>query len=91
MKNGEMASNENMSFIGAVSGDKGKALFKVERQLTSASFKPGLKGMILLVRVIRNGGKRLEAEASRRNQPVPVVRLQGDSGSFTSSDDLRSA
>jgi hypothetical protein len=75
LKNGDMASNENMSFIGDVSADKAKAFFKVDRELTSASFKPGLKGMLLLVRVTRNGGKRLQAEASRRGQPVPVVRL----------------
>jgi hypothetical protein len=77
LKNGEAVSNENLSFIGDVSGDKVKAIFKIERQLTSASFKSGPKGWVLLSRVFRNGGRRLEVEASRRGQPVPVIRLIG--------------
>jgi hypothetical protein len=77
VQNGEMFSNENMSFIGDVYGDGNGALFKVERQLPCVSFKRGLKDMLSLVLTMGQLGKRLEVEAARRGQPVPTVRLTG--------------
>jgi hypothetical protein len=77
IKNGEMVSNENLSFIGSVSGDKERAIFKVERQLPSVSFKLGLKDILSLGMMMLSMKKRLEIEAGRRGQPVPVVRLPG--------------
>lgn len=75
VQNGEMFSNENLSFIGDVSGDRAEALFKVERQLTSVSFKRGLKGMLSLGMIMLSMRTRLQVEAARRGQPVPTVRL----------------
>lgn len=75
VKDGEMYSNENMSFVGDVSGVGDSVLFKVERRLASANFKRGLKDMISLILMMRQLGKRLEIEAKRRGQPVPTVTL----------------
>jgi hypothetical protein len=72
VKNGEVVSNANKSFIGTMSenGD----LFKVKRQLGSAEMKVDLKGMLTLIAGIRKLGKRIDVEASRRGQPVPTLR-----------------
>lgn len=75
IKNGEMVSNENYSFIGDVFGNGASALFQIERQLPSASFRRDPKGMISLGGMMMRMRKRLEIEAGRRGQPVPVVRL----------------
>jgi hypothetical protein len=75
VENGEMVSNENMSFTGVVSSDEDRALFRVKRQLATASFKRGLKDMVSLVLMMRQMGQRLKVEAARRGQPVPVIRL----------------
>jgi hypothetical protein len=75
VKNGEMISNENLSFTGTVSGNGESAIFKVERQLPSVSFKRGLRDMLSLGMMMLSMKRRLEIEAGRRNQPVPVVRL----------------
>ncbi|MEJ2305353.1 MAG: pyridoxamine 5'-phosphate oxidase family protein [Anaerolineales bacterium] len=77
VRKGEMFSNENLSFIGSVSGDGERAKFKVERQLPSVSFKRGFMDMLSLGRLMLKMKKRLEVEAERRGQPVPAVRLQG--------------
>jgi hypothetical protein len=73
MKNGQMVANENMSFIGTLSDDD--VLFKVKRQLPTAGFKGGLRGMLSMMSIIRKLGKRIDEEATRRGQPVPTVRL----------------
>ncbi len=75
VKNGEMVANENYSFIGQVQGNGTSAHFQVERQLPCASFRRDPKGMISLGRMMMRMRKRLETEAARRGQPVPVVRL----------------
>jgi hypothetical protein len=73
--NGEMISNENYSFYGEYSGDGSSGIFKVERQLPSASFKRGLGDMIALGKMMIRMKGRLQVEAERRDQPVPKVRL----------------
>jgi hypothetical protein len=73
VKNGEMVSNANKSFIGTLSEDG--ALLKVKRQLGSAEMKVDLMGMLTLIAGIRRLGKRIDVEASRRGQPVPTLRL----------------
>ena len=75
VKKGEMVANENYSFIGQVQGNGLSAKFQVERQLPCASFRRDPKGMISLGRMMMRMRKRLETEAARRGQPVPVVRL----------------
>ena len=75
VKNGSMVSNENMSFLGEVTKDEDGALFKVERQLPGISMKVTPKGMLKVIQVMLACRKRLEAEAARRGQPVPKVRL----------------
>jgi hypothetical protein len=75
IKNGEMVSNENMSFIGEVTGNGVDALFKVERGLPIFSAGRDPASIISLVSNIYRMGKRLEVEAARRNQPVPKIRL----------------
>ena len=69
----EMVSNENRSFIGTLSEDGG--FFKVKRQLPSSEMKVDLKGVLTFISVIRQMGKRLEPEATRRGQPVPTLRF----------------
>jgi hypothetical protein len=71
-------SNENLTFIGEVSGDDNSIMFKVERSLQGVSFKMSIKGIYTLIRIILGFRKRLEAEASRRGQPVPAVRFPGE-------------
>jgi hypothetical protein len=73
VQNGEMVSNENMSFVGEVSGDGGDALFKVERCLPIFSFRRDPAGVVSLILGIFRMGKRLEVEAARRGQSVPAV------------------
>jgi hypothetical protein len=73
MRNGEMMSNSNRSFIGTLSEDG--VLFKVKRQLPSAELKVDLKGILSFISSIRQMGKRLEPEATRHGQPVPSIRL----------------
>jgi hypothetical protein len=71
---GGMASNLNMSFTGVVSRDGDNALFKARRGLPGASVKSGITGLISTYQWMQAAGKRLDAEAARRGQPVPVVR-----------------
>lgn len=77
INNGEMVSNMNMAFTGRVSSDGDEALFKVARQLPSSSFKSGISELISTYQFIQESGKRLEAEAARRGQPIPIVRKLG--------------
>jgi hypothetical protein len=78
MQNGTMVSNENLTFIGEVSGSHGDVLFKVVRPLQGVSFKMSINGIYTLIRIILGFRNRLEAEASRRGQPVPAVRFPGE-------------
>jgi hypothetical protein len=78
MKNGAMISNENLTFLGDVDGNNGEALFKVERSIQGVSFKMSLMGIINLIRIIMGFKERLDPEASRRGQPVPVIRFPGE-------------
>jgi len=75
VKNDEMYSNENVSFIGDVDDDEGGVSFQVERQLVCASFKRGLTDMLSTGMLMMRMKDRLKIEAARRGQPVPVVRL----------------
>ncbi len=70
-----MVANENMAFVGDVSKIDGGAVFTVERRLPDVSFKLDPGGLVTLIRVMLGFRKRLEIEAARRHQPVPVVRL----------------
>lgn len=74
VKNDEMVANETVSFIGEVSGENGRALFKVERQLPNLHIRGGLLGTFLNIREMRSFGKRAEIEAARRGQSVPTAR-----------------
>ncbi len=67
---------ENIVFVGEVQED---GLFKVERRPGDWSLPP--KGLGALTSFIGSGFKlnpRLKAEAARRGQPVPKVRLPGE-------------
>jgi hypothetical protein len=75
VKKGEMVSNENMSFLGEVSGNGINALFKVERCLPVFSLRRDPGGVVSLILSFYRMGKRLEAEAARRDQPVPIINL----------------
>jgi hypothetical protein len=78
MSGSTMLSNENITLIGEVNGDDRSALFRVERALPGVDFKTSLKGFVNLIRVIQGFKTRLEAEAERRGQPVPTLRLPGE-------------
>jgi hypothetical protein len=78
MSGGTMLSNENLTFIGEVSGDERSAVFDVERELPGVDFKTNVKGFLNLIRVIQGFKQRLEVEAERRGQPVPVIRFPGE-------------
>ena len=69
--------NENMTFVGKVSGDGETAMFRVERALTGQSLKKGsqLQNMLDMLKSRRQFTPRLQAEAQRRSQPVPKIRL----------------
>ena len=75
VRNGEMYSNENLSFTGTVYGNGRRALFKAEHQLPGINFKRGLGDMLSLGGQMLSMKRRLEIEARRRGQPVPVIRL----------------
>lgn len=75
VRNGEMISNENRSFTGAVYCNGGKALFKAQHQLPGINFKRGLGDMLSLGSQMLSMKRRLEIEARRRGQPVPIIRL----------------
>jgi len=73
VKNGEMASYDNKSFVGTLSEDG--ELFKVKRQLGSAPMSSDLRGMLWFIRATLRLEKRISAEADRRGQPVPTIRF----------------
>jgi hypothetical protein len=75
-KGGEMVANENYAFIGSVSGEGDAARFKIERRLPSISFRRSLGDMISLGLAMNRMRSRLEHEAARRGQPVPVINLE---------------
>ncbi len=76
IQSGEMVANENLSFIGNVSKSGSNVLFEVERELPSASFKRAPRDMISLGKMMYQMRKRLQAEAERRGQAIPVVRFE---------------
>lgn len=78
IQQGEMVENENMSFVGDLSGSGGSVHFKVERRLTSVSMKRSLRGVLSVVLTLMGFRKRLKAEAARRDQPVPEIHYPKD-------------
>jgi hypothetical protein len=74
IRNGDMASNNSMVFTGVVSRDGDGAFFNVKRRLPDANFRGGISGLISTFRFTSKAGKRLEVEAARRGQPVPIIR-----------------
>lgn len=70
-----MVFNENMTFLGHVSGEHGSAQFTVEQRLPGINFSLGPGGMLTFMKQMLGFRKRLPVEAARRGQPVPVVRL----------------
>jgi hypothetical protein len=73
---GEMATQENMSFIGDVIDDGGSGVrFEIERRLPDTSIKGRVRGLVSFGLTMRRFRRRLETEASRRGQPVPKVRV----------------
>lgn len=67
---------ENLVFVGQVSGNAQSASFKVDRRLTSISLKgPRLQIMLDLFKLGRRFEPRLKIEARRRDQPVPTIYL----------------
>lgn len=77
VKNGEMAANENRTYLGSVTFADNGAEFAVEYELPTVSFRPGLRGNLALIALMRKMRARLEDEATRRGQPVPEIRLPG--------------
>jgi hypothetical protein len=75
VKNDEMAANETVSFIGDVAEHEDDLLFRVERQLPNLSYRSGLRGALANISEMRKLAKRAEAEAARRVQTAPEVRL----------------
>jgi hypothetical protein len=69
--------NENMTFIGEVTGDVETASFKVDRLLASQSLKKGsqVQAMLNMLKQRRQLAPRLKPEARRRGQPVPTINL----------------
>lgn len=70
--------NENLTFVGEVTGDEETARFKVDRLLTNQSLKKSssqLQTMINMLKSRRQLTPRLKAEARRRGQPVPKIHL----------------
>jgi len=72
---------ENHTFVGDVTGGTGgdDAVFRVERLLADLSLTGNTLAMTL--GFLGNGRRlspRLRTEASRRGQPIPTVRLPGD-------------
>lgn len=66
--------NNNMAFIGDVTGDKDSAQFKVKRQLASVSVSPNqVKLMWTMFNLWRRFAPRIKREAERRGQPVPTI------------------
>ena len=65
-----------MASVGELEGEAGSASFKVERRLTSVSFKEEshLWTMLYFFRMRRQLAPRLKQEAQSRGQPVPKVR-----------------
>jgi hypothetical protein len=74
ISSGDMASNNSMVFSGVVSRDGDSALFQVKRRLPDANFRGGISGLISTFQLTSKAGKRLDIEAARRGQPVPVIR-----------------
>jgi hypothetical protein len=76
----EFTGQENRTFVGEITSDGLDGTFRVERQLADVSLA-GNK----VVRTLgffakgRRLAPRLGPEASRRHQPIPRVRLPGDS------------
>lgn len=75
VKNGEMVSYDNKSFIGTLSEDRG--FFTVKRQLGSHEITSDLRGMLWYIRATLRLEKRIDVEAGRRGQPVPKIRFLG--------------
>ena len=75
VKNGEMVSYDNKSFVGTLSEDG--VLFKVKRQLGSHEMSSGLRGVLWFIRATQRLEKRISVEAGRRGQPVPKIRFPG--------------
>lgn len=75
VKNGEMVSYDNKSFIGTLSEDG--VFFKVKRQLGSHEMTSDLRGMLWYIRATLRLEKRIDVEAGRRSQPVPKIRFPG--------------
>ncbi len=73
VKNGEMLSYDNKSFIGTISEDG--TLFKVNRQLGSHDMTSNFRGALWYMRSTLRLEKRIEVEASRRGQSVPKIRF----------------
>jgi hypothetical protein len=70
---------ENRTFVGELSG-AGDGVFRVDRLLADVSL--GGNKLVMTLGFLGKGRRlspRLRAEASRRGQPVPTVRLPGDS------------
>lgn len=75
VKNDEMVSNENRTYLGSVAFGDGPAEFVVERELPAVNFRSGLRGNLALIALMRKMRARLEDEATRRGQSVPEIRV----------------
>jgi len=75
VENEEIVENEALSFIGNIVEEENKMLFKIERQLPNLSFQRGFRGTLSTISEMRRMGKRAEAEAARRGQPLPNISL----------------
>jgi hypothetical protein len=73
----KFAWQENVAFVGEVSRDVQSAFFKVDRRLTTTTFRGSqIKMMLFMLKMKRQLAPRLEPEARRRGgQPVPKINL----------------
>jgi hypothetical protein len=72
---GEMATQENISFIGEIVGNDEGVLVRIERRLADTSIKGRVRGLLSFGFTMRKYRKRLETESTRRGQAVPTVRV----------------
>ncbi len=70
-----MAANENRTYLGTVIFDGHHATFTPDRQTPTINFRPGLRGNIAMIRLMRALNRRLESAVARHSQPIPQINI----------------